>query len=321
MLISAAGLPVAQLPVSITIGEGPGSGSAEFRTTSAGMIRDVFGSYAREDAAIVARLRAAYRALGIHLFVDTQDIDTGQPWRRYLRERIERSDLFQLFWSSAAAGSAEVEREWRQALEIGEICSPGTNFIRPVYWKKPPPTPPPDLAHLNFWYLDPQDFGGAPEPGPGGGSSDSPAAGWRADVRFPVIPLAPDPGGVTAGNIQDALRAIVPFMENVTGLRYYPPVSYLVDDEMVISLRKTAEPDARRVSDSVDMPVEPPRLSADDETLLRSLRDLLVRFHSYANRGIASLPDADHIQHGADSFVQSARDYLAGRQGGVPKPV
>jgi hypothetical protein len=36
--------------------------------------------------------------------------------------------------------------------------------------------------------------------------------------------------GAYGHHVQDALSAIVPFLEEVTGLRYYPPVTYLVDE-------------------------------------------------------------------------------------------
>ena len=100
----------------------------EPQTTSASMIRDVFGSYAHEDADIVDRFRAVYRALGIHLFVDVLDIDGGQLWRRYLEQKIEGSDLFQLFWSAASAASKAVEHEWRHALEVARKRPPGISF-------------------------------------------------------------------------------------------------------------------------------------------------------------------------------------------------
>ena len=111
------------------------------------MISQVFGSYAREDADLVARFRAAYRALGIRLFVDTLDIDAGMAWKKFLRDQIEASDLFQLFWSPASVASAEVANEWQHALLVAAERPQETHFIRPVYWTKPPPHPP------NRWQL------------------------------------------------------------------------------------------------------------------------------------------------------------------------
>ena len=122
------------------------------------MIREVFGSYAHEDADIVGRFRAVYRALGIHLFVDKLDIDGGQLWKRYLELQIEKSDLFQLFWSAASAASRAVEYEWQHALKIAGKRSPAV-FLRPVYWREPHPAPPQPLAEIHFRYFDPRNFG------------------------------------------------------------------------------------------------------------------------------------------------------------------
>lgn len=160
VLVLVDGLLIAQIPISFAISTLSGVVSVpEPQTTSASMIRDVFGSYAHEDADIVDRFRAVYRALGIHLFVDVLDIDGGQLWRRYLEQKIEGSDLFQLFWSAASAASKAVEHEWRHALEVARKRPPGILFLRPVYWREPHPTPPQPLADIHFRYLDPQKLG------------------------------------------------------------------------------------------------------------------------------------------------------------------
>lgn len=313
VMLSAGGVPLAQVPVSLTVADGPGPASPGFESASAGMISKVFGSYAHKDADIVARLRAAYQALGIQLFVDVLGIQGGQPWRRYLREQIADSDLFQLFWSADAAASPEVENEWRYALEVAKRLPQGTNFIRPVYWREPLPEPPADLAGLHFWHLDPQDVGARQEARPGGAAL-GPIR--RADVRFPVIALVPDPDGATAELVQDALQTVVPFAENVTGLRYYPPVCYLVDDETVVGLRTATEPDARRAAESRhrDRPEQEPSLPAEDEALIWRLRKLLMEFHDHANRR-SSEPDFEHIQREAGGgFIRNVRLYLAGEQ-------
>ena len=108
---------------------------------------------------MVARFRAAYHALGINLFIDTLDIEGGTPWRVYLEEQIERSDLFQLFWSEAAAASKSVAGEWKHALKVAASRPSVTRFIRPVYWTKPCPGPPKPLDEVQFWYFDLRNFG------------------------------------------------------------------------------------------------------------------------------------------------------------------
>jgi hypothetical protein len=62
---------------------------------------------------------------------------------------INQADVFQLFWSKCAAKSAFVEREWRHAHSLGRDEA---RFVRPVYWTKPMPAPPVELARLHFAY-------------------------------------------------------------------------------------------------------------------------------------------------------------------------
>lgn len=69
---------------------------------------------------------------------------TLAPIRLPRRVVAEQADLFQLFWSSAAAASEYVTEEWQTALRlIGEKKKPET-FIRPA-----PPTP---LGDTHFAY-------------------------------------------------------------------------------------------------------------------------------------------------------------------------
>ncbi len=320
VLVLANGLVIAKIPVSFQVTADGAAGGAGLQENTVKMISQVFGSYARKDAVIVARFRAAYKALGIRLFVDTLDIDAGMTWKKYILDQIEASDLFQLFWSPASAASAEVGNEWRHALQVAAGRSPGTHFIRPIYWTKPLPHPPEPLAAINFWYFDPQNLG-FPEaalPGPAG------AAPWsarRAEVRFPVITLHEDPGGATAYRVQEALSAIVPFLEQVTGLRYYPPATYLVDEAIVTGLRPAAEPDARESPANERSDDEPPDLPAGQDVLVKHLDRLLSVFHDHGNRR-ARQGDADvqHVREQAGKgFARNVRRYLADRTPRVPR--
>jgi hypothetical protein len=311
VLVLASGLVIAKIPVSLQVTTGGAADEAARRTTTVRMIRQVFGSYAREDADIVGRLRAAYQALGILLFVDTHDINTGMPWKKFVRDQIGASDLFQLFWSQASAASAEVANEWQHALLVAAERPQETNFIRPVYWTKPLPHPPEPLAAINFWYFDPQSVGlqGA---GPAGWAGEARWSARRADVRFPVITLREDPGGVTAYRVQDALSAIVPFLEEVTGLRYYPPATYLVDEAIVTGIRPAAEPDARGAP-AEETPGD--ELSAKQAALVNRLNRLLSVFHDHGNPRVVRQDQHVHEQ-AQRGFARNVRLYLTG---GTPR--
>lgn len=106
----------------------------------------VFASYAHEDEPIVVFISTVIKALGGELVRDRTHIKGGEIWRIRLRELIDESDSFQLFWSRRAAASNEVEEEWRYALESEKT-------IYPIAWEKDCP-PPEDLKHIQFIYVD-----------------------------------------------------------------------------------------------------------------------------------------------------------------------
>lgn len=111
--------------------------------------RRIFVSYSRRDVAVVLQLERAYKVLGDSCLRDIDILRSGDDWRRSLLPRIWEADVFQLFWSRAARTSRNVEEEWRHALRGGR-----RDFIRPVYWQKPLPPPPTELAHLHFAFYE-----------------------------------------------------------------------------------------------------------------------------------------------------------------------
>ena len=82
------------------------------------------------------------------MFIDLDDLRSGAFWRTALFERIDTSDLFQLFWSDHARQSDFVAIEWKHALQARQVK--GGRFIRPVYWHEPIPAVPEELAEINF---------------------------------------------------------------------------------------------------------------------------------------------------------------------------
>ena len=109
----------------------------------------IFVSYCHDDATIVDKLEQAYRALGIDFLRDSRILRSGVDWRQTLLQKIEDADIFQLCWSNRARLSRYVEEEWRHAASLGRPF-----FLRPVYWERPMPLPPDELAHIHFAYLD-----------------------------------------------------------------------------------------------------------------------------------------------------------------------
>jgi len=234
--VTTSGLLIGQIPVSVSVGADKKASSWEQR--KAEMISRVFASYAREDSPIVEACKAAYRALGIHLFVDKDDLLSGQSWREVIRRSISNHDLFQLFWSKHAADSSEVANEWHLALEI----TPQRNcdFLRPVYWSKPMVDPPGELKHLNFGFLDLNSVKVKPEHA---AEAATPLEhnSRRIETKFPLLEVVECKASAVEIFRED-LSTVVPFLEHTIGTRYYPPVTFLVDENSVRMLRATAMP-------------------------------------------------------------------------------
>ena len=86
--------------------------------------------YARQDRAAVdclARVAAIYGPV----WTDAQ-IRPGDPWRRSVAQAIGAADVVLVVWSAAAASSAEVGAEWRQALAAGRRVVPVVTDAAPI---------------------------------------------------------------------------------------------------------------------------------------------------------------------------------------------
>jgi hypothetical protein len=146
--VFADDLPVASMRLPIMVTSEPIGERMVSTTSEAQWYENIFASYAREDLEIVEHLKERYEALGLYLFIDVEDIRAGTRWRSMLLERIDSSDLFQLFWSSSARKSKYVSAECDHALQAQEIK--GGRFIRPVFWEDPIPEIPENLRELSF---------------------------------------------------------------------------------------------------------------------------------------------------------------------------
>lgn len=111
----------------------------------------IFVSYSQRDSAVIDLCVQTYQRLGVTVLLDRLELRSGDDWRATLAGLIEQSDIFQLYWSTAATASSEVEHEWRMALGLGKTRD---RFIRPLYWETPLPPIPDPLRHLHFSRLD-----------------------------------------------------------------------------------------------------------------------------------------------------------------------
>ena len=116
-------------------------------------ISKAFVSYASLDREkVLSRIQGIQKiAPNLEFKMDVKDIRSGQNWKKNIREFIEISDIFYLFWSKNAKDSHCVEKEWRCALKLK-----GIDFIDPVPLESPEDVPPPvELTekHFNDWTL------------------------------------------------------------------------------------------------------------------------------------------------------------------------
>jgi hypothetical protein len=110
-----------------------------------------FVSYASEDRLEVLKRVQILKALRIEFFQDVLSLEPGERWGKELYKNIDGSDLFLLFWSSAAKRSEWVMKEIRYAINR----KGGNDFLPPdiipvIIEGPPPPSPPPELEHLHF---------------------------------------------------------------------------------------------------------------------------------------------------------------------------
>jgi HEAT repeat protein len=145
---SVKGVIIADIPLSIYVGEQESITQAPSMTYVP--YKAIFCSYSHSDEQIVRRVEYAYKALGLDYLRDVTALKSGQFWSEELLTMIEHANIFQLFWSRNSASSQNVEKEWKHALQLDREQS---QFIRPVYWVRPMPPAPKELAHIHFSYI------------------------------------------------------------------------------------------------------------------------------------------------------------------------
>jgi hypothetical protein len=151
VIVSQNTVPVGHLKFRLEIASVPGATKAEPVGDSACRYNRAFISYASRDRDKVLSRVQMLKPLGIEFFQDILDLEPGDRWEKELYRHIDESDLFLLFWSTAARESKWVMEEVKYALarKQGDDFAPPE--IRPVIIEGPPvPPPPPELAHLHF---------------------------------------------------------------------------------------------------------------------------------------------------------------------------
>jgi hypothetical protein len=149
--LSVAGVPIGTLRFQLAVAADAAAQSPRDAGADVRRYRRAFVSYSSQDRAEVLRRVQAFRIAGLEVFQDILDLEPGQRWERELYREIDRSDVFMLFWSSAAAASPWVSKEIDYALARKQGREDLPPDIAPVPIEGPPIPPPPErLRHLHF---------------------------------------------------------------------------------------------------------------------------------------------------------------------------
>ena len=154
VMISKNNVPLGHIKFKLTVEETSAMSGATRNVPageSAHRYRKAFISYASQDRAEVIKRVQMLRSLRISYFQDLLNLEPGTRWDHELYQHIDDSDLFLLFWSSAAKRSQWVMREVNYALKRQSGSEMLVLEIIPVIIEGPPVVEPPrELAHLHF---------------------------------------------------------------------------------------------------------------------------------------------------------------------------
>ena len=139
-------LLIGQIPLSIKVSQE--EKPTEIVKTSSKMFESAFISYSYLDEELVDNFVEAYKSLGIDVNIATEKILTGEKWEKPLGKLMDKSDVFQLYWSTKAKESKNVTKEWKYALKLKD--QKGKKFIRGCYWEIPMPELPEDLSKIHL---------------------------------------------------------------------------------------------------------------------------------------------------------------------------
>jgi hypothetical protein len=109
--------------------------------------KQAFISYASPDRPEVLKRVQMLKMAKINFFQDLLTLEPGERWEKSIYTHIDESDVFFLFWSSAAKKSEWVAKEVAYALKRKGGNDAVLPEIVPVIIEGPPVVPPPDSLH------------------------------------------------------------------------------------------------------------------------------------------------------------------------------
>ena len=114
--------------------------------------KQAFISYASKDRQEVTKRVQMLNLVKIKYFQDLLTLEPGEPFEKLIYQYIDESDVFFLFWSTAASQSKWVLKEVEYAIKRKTDKDEDPPEIIPVIIEGPPPAKPP--TELNFLHFN-----------------------------------------------------------------------------------------------------------------------------------------------------------------------
>jgi hypothetical protein len=178
------------------------------------------------------------------------------------------------------------------------------------------PRPPEELSNLHFARLDLEPLRPSKDREDISPPVPLPVPKTRLETSFPIFETV-DSVSSWVPWLQEQMGELVPFLEELIGIRYFPPVTFLVDEHVVRATREVLTTDAFDGGEDVLEPV------------LEILRALALAFHVgklvdpeargdratfFEAHGGESVAAFDHVRIMAEYvFDGPTKDYLAGK--------
>lgn len=144
-------MPVGHIMFIIKTTSEPVAAVAQPLGTEAKRYKKAFISYSSKDRDEVLKRVQMLDKVGIEYFQDVLNLNPGERWERKLYENINDSDVFFLFWSTAAKDSKWVLQELEYAIKRKQGIDDNPPLIQPVPIEGPPIVSPPEiLGHMHF---------------------------------------------------------------------------------------------------------------------------------------------------------------------------
>jgi hypothetical protein len=152
--VSESTIPIGHLKFTFKVVAVSTAATANTQSVLAGNLiryQQAFISYASPDRAEVLKRVQMLNASKVKFFQDLLTLEPGDHWEKLIYEYIDRSDVFYLFWSTAASKSHWVKKEidYARSRQAGKDEAP-PEIVPILIEGPPPPKPPEELSFLHF---------------------------------------------------------------------------------------------------------------------------------------------------------------------------